>query len=177
VSDEFFKDHERRRSPRFLCGGHARLVCLPSEGELHLGKLHDLSLNGCAIETGSQLECGARTELLVRVNASSFRAVGQVRAMRVPFGIGVEFLHLTSTGQDMLAELVRELARQRALARMLRAARLGTGAAELNRQQEFMLEQSRLVLGEILSPNDPQALEFAVKPQALIVDGEVDLLI
>src|SRR5207237_6444716 len=112
------------------------------------GKLRDLSLNGCAIETGSPLECGVRTELLVHVNASSFRAVGQVRALRVPFGIGVEFLQLTTSGQDMLAELIKELAHQRALARLIRAARAPIETDDLERQQQSILSLFRPVMRE-----------------------------
>src|SRR5205085_6645370 len=77
VSDEISKNADRRRSPRFLCGGQARLARLPSGDELLSGKLRDLSLKGCAIETASVVECGVRTELLIHVNASSFRAIGQ----------------------------------------------------------------------------------------------------
>ena len=114
---------DRRRSPRFSCAGVAKIISLPSEGVYLAGTLRDLSLNGCAIETGSALESGSRAEIVVQVSATSFRAIGEVKAPRGACGIGLEFLRLSGRGQDMLVELLRELARQQAIANTLRAAR------------------------------------------------------
>src|ERR1039458_2317010 len=99
-------DEDRRRSPRFTCGGHAEIVCLPSTGILVPGTIRDLSLHGCWVDTSLPIDCGARAEIVVRVNADSFRAVGDVRAVRGPSGAGVEFVHLSAGGKDMLAGLV-----------------------------------------------------------------------
>ncbi len=50
-----------------------------------------------------------RAEILVRVNAASFRGVGEAKAIRNRYG-GIEFLHLSAGGKDMLADLVAQLA-------------------------------------------------------------------
>jgi hypothetical protein len=93
-------DDDRRRSPRFICGGLAKILCLPSDGIYLAGKVRDLSMNGCGIETVSPLECGARAEILLQVSDTSFRAIGQVKAVRGPGGIGMEFIQLSSGGHD-----------------------------------------------------------------------------
>jgi hypothetical protein len=171
------ESRDRRRSPRFACGGQARIVYLPSDGELVAGRLRDLSLGGCGIETVSPLACGTRAELLVRVNASSFRAVGQVRAIRVPFGIGVEFVQLSAGGQDMLVDLVRELERQQAIAKVLRAARRGPDEEVLNRQRTVLLCDHVPILGSAENPEKSEAnSRIEVRP-SLIIDADLDLYI
>jgi hypothetical protein len=114
----------RRRSPRFGCSGLANIVCLPSDGALLRGTIRNLSLGGCFIETGLLLPCGAQTEILARVEASSFRALAQVRAVLGHSGICVEFVRLSAGGEDMLVELVRHLAKVRAITTAMGSARL-----------------------------------------------------
>jgi len=150
---------ERRRSPRFSCAGLAKIICLPSEGLELAGRLRDLSLNGCGIETGSPLECGVRTEILVQASAASFRAIGEVKALRVPGGIGLEFLHLSGRGRDMLAELLRELARQHAIASTLRASR--QEPEQWDEARSKLLRASLPVFGRIVAsqPKDSSPLD------------------
>ena len=138
---------DRRRSPRFSCGGLAKIVCLPSDGVYLAGKVRDLSLNGCGIETVSPFECGARAEILVQVSDVSFRAIGQVKAVRGPGGIGMEFIQISAGGQDMLAELLRELARQQATATTLRAARRESDPAQWKEARAALLKESRPMFG------------------------------
>src|SRR5882757_4874599 len=114
---------DRRRSPRVSCGGLAKIIRLPSDGLTVPAKVLNLSLGGCGIETDLPLNSDTRAEILLQVNGSSFRAACQVRALRAPHGIGLEFVHLSALGQDMLRELIRELARQRAIASTLRTGR------------------------------------------------------
>ena len=175
MRDDLSENEDRRRSPRFSCSGPARIISLPSEGVLVSGRLRDLSLNGCGIETDSPLECGARAEILVRVNASSFRAVGQVRAIRVPFRIGLEFIRLSAGGQGILAELIRELARQQAIASVLRAARREMDA-ELLSPQRALLNSLPLVGRMVSAKNDDESLPV-VNWRSLIAGGDLDLLI
>ena len=75
-------DEERRRTPRFNCDGHAKISLLPSDGIFLPGKIRDLSLSGCLLDTKLPVETGTRAEVVVRVNAASFRAVGIVKALR-----------------------------------------------------------------------------------------------
>lgn len=163
-------EQDRRRSPRYSCGGLVQIVCLPSDGILLPGKIHDLSLGGCSVETVSPLECGVRTEILVRVNTSSFRAVGQVRAVRGSARMGMQFLQLSVGGQDMLVELIRELTRQQAIATMLRAARREPDPKQWNECRAALLEQSFPVLGRILASQSSEESSLVVDWPSL--DGE-----
>jgi hypothetical protein len=151
-------DEDRRRSPRFACSGEAKIVRLPSNGLLIPGKMRDLSLGGCYVETSSALDCGARTEIVVRINSASFRAVSQVKAIRDRFGVGMEFVRLSARGKDMLAEVVEELARWQALANRLRSAHRGAEAEVLLRELErrplhaLLLNRRLPVLRAVPSP-------------------------
>jgi len=87
-------DNDRRRSARFSCSGDAKISRLPSDGSILPGKIVDLSLGGCCVDTTLPIRCGVRAEIVVRVNAASFRALGEVRAIRGPSGSGMEFVQL-----------------------------------------------------------------------------------
>jgi len=163
---------DRRRSPRFSCGGLAKILCLPSDGIYLAGKIRDLSLNGCGIETVSSLECGARAEILVQVSDTSFRAVGQVKAVRGPGGIGMEFIQLSSGGQEMLAELLRELARQQAIATTLRAARREPGPEQWDEVRAALLKESRPTVVRIVASQVSEVSPLVVDRSALILDEE-----
>jgi hypothetical protein len=91
-------EEERRRTPRFNCGGHAKISFLPSDGIFLPGKIRDLSLGGCCLDTNLPIEFGSRAEVLVRVNAASFRAVGIVKALRSDSVAGIEFVRLSTGG-------------------------------------------------------------------------------
>ena len=60
-------DKERRRAPRFNCGGYVEINWLPSNGIYVPGKVRDLSLHGCCIDTKALIECGMLAEIVVRV--------------------------------------------------------------------------------------------------------------
>jgi hypothetical protein len=53
------------------------------------------------------IECGARAEIVVRVNSSSLRAVGEVRGIHGNSEAGIPFICLSRGGKDLLAELAR----------------------------------------------------------------------
>jgi len=116
-------EEDRRRSVRFICGGQAKISRLPSDGILIPGTIRDLSLHGCCIDTTLPLDRGVRAEIVVCVNAASFRAVGEVRAIRGRFGAGMEFVHLSAGGKDLLAEMIADLARFQAVMNKLKSAR------------------------------------------------------
>lgn len=97
-------------------------MSLPWEGALLWGRLCNLGFGGCYIETVSPLECGARAEIVLRVNALSMRAIGQVRAVRDHSGIGVEFVRMSAGAYSTLAELMEELERLRTVVRAPRPA-------------------------------------------------------
>ncbi|MFI5114211.1 MAG: PilZ domain-containing protein [Terriglobales bacterium] len=114
MRDHAQRNEERRRSPRFACGGRARIVSLPFNGVALSGKILDLSLGGCYIETAQPLQRGTLVEVIVQVDASSFRALGRVKDSRDRSGAALEFLQLSAGGRDLLRELVAQLARLRA---------------------------------------------------------------
>lgn len=127
---------DRRRSPRFSCGGSAEIICLPSTGIIVPGTIRDLSLHGCWVDTSLPIECGARAEVVLRVNSASFRALGEVRAIRGQSGSGVEFVRLSANGKDMLADLVTDLARLQAIMSKLKSDRHKMDAELFRREME-----------------------------------------
>ncbi|MGO9402353.1 MAG: PilZ domain-containing protein [Terriglobales bacterium] len=143
-------EEDRRRSPRFTCGGQAKVNCLPSNGIVLPGTIRDLSLHGCCLDIPQQFDCGVRAEIIVRVNAASFRAVGEVRAIRGPSTAGMEFVHLSAGGKELLADLIAELARLQAIMNQLKSARRDLDAESFRRQ----LEAGKLQAG-ILSARIP----------------------
>jgi hypothetical protein len=150
-------EKDRRRSARFTCGGDAKISRLPSDGIFLPGKVLDLSLHGCRVDTPFPIDCGVRAEIVLRVNASSFRAVGEVRAIRDGLGTGIEFVQLSANGKDMLADLVRELAKLQAAMNKLKSVRRETDAKSFRLQlEEGRLQAARLskgfaALGTVLS--------------------------
>ncbi len=161
------EENDRRRSPRFTCGGHAEINCLPSTGVLLPGTIHDLSLHGCRVDTSLPIDCGVRAEIVVRVNASSFRAVGEVRAIRGRSGAGLEFVHLSAGGKDMLAGLVTDLARLQAVMNKLKSARREMDAETFRKELEdgkrraAMLSEQFPFLRMIPAADAVEALERA----------------
>jgi PilZ domain len=136
---------DRRGGPRFSCGGHATISCLPSDGIFLPGKIRDLSLGGCCVDTALPIDCGVRAELVVRVNAASFRAVGEVRAIRGRSGVCLEFVRLSPGGKDMLADLIKELARLQAFVDKVKSSRRELDAESFRRQlEEGKLQALRL---------------------------------
>jgi hypothetical protein len=150
-------EKDRRRSPRFSCGGQAKIVRLPSDGIFLPGKIIDLSLGGCYVDTTLPIDCGVRAEIMVHVNAASFRAIGEVKAIRGRSGASMEFVHLSAGGKDMLADLIDELAKLQAAMNKLKSARREIDADALrgeleDRNLQLMMRSPRFSCrGKILS--------------------------
>jgi PilZ domain len=115
---------ERRRSPRFNCAGRAKIYCLPFDGKLISGTLRNLSSGGICLEMPPPGGPGARIEVLVRVNAASFRAAALVRGQRDHSGTCLEFVQISAGAKDVLEDLLVRLAKVQALNRRLRESRL-----------------------------------------------------
>jgi hypothetical protein len=149
-------DHDRRRSARFICGGYAKISRLPSDGIFIPGTIRDLSLHGCCVDIPQPMDCGARAEIIVRVNAASFRAVSEVKAIRGRSGAGMEFVHLSAGGKGLLADMVTDLARLQAVMHKLKSARREMDAKSFRKQleegrlQAAMLSERFPFLGTIL---------------------------
>jgi len=116
------------------------VICLPSDGVVLPGKIRDLSLGGCSVDTTRAIECGARAEIVARVNAVSFRAVGEVKAIRGGSTACLAFVYLTSGGKELLADMIADLARVQAVMDKLKATRREMDAESFRRE----LEQGRL---------------------------------
>jgi len=81
MSEHTKGDDDRPRNRRFSCGGVAKISLLPSNGLFLSGKILDLNLGGCSVDTPLPIECGAPAEIVVGVNSSSFRRFVEVRAI------------------------------------------------------------------------------------------------
>ncbi|MBZ5546625.1 MAG: PilZ domain-containing protein [Acidobacteriia bacterium] len=173
---------DRRRSPRFSCGGDAKIIGLPSNGLFLPGRVRDLSLGGCCVEMASVLDCGARTEIVLRINSASFRAVSQVRAIRDRVGVGLEFVHLSARGKDLLADVVERLARLQALVNQLRSARRDAEAEVLLRELErkgfhaILLNQYLRVVGAVLPQEPREEAPTAANSEPLIVEAQAEIV-
>jgi len=102
------------------------------------------------MDTSLPIHCGVRAEIVVRVNAASFRAVGEVRAIRGQSGAGLEFVHLSAGGKNMLGDLLKDLARLQVVMNKLKSARRERDAASFRKQ----LEEGKYQL-EVLSQQFP----------------------
>jgi hypothetical protein len=173
---------DRRRSPRFSCSGEAKIICLPSDGLFLPGRMRDLSLGGCSVETAAALDCGVRTEIVVRINSASFRAVSQVRAIRGRAVAGMEFVQLSARGKDILAEVVEELARLQALVNQLRSARHEAEAEQLLRELErggfsaILLNHRLPILGAAPSQERREEAPVKAEPEPLIVEAKAEVV-
>ena len=177
AADKDRADNDRRRSTRFSCGGHAKISRLPSNGIFFPGKIRDLSLGGCCVDTTLPIEYGVRAEIIVRVNAASFRAVGEVKAIRGNSRAGMEFVHLSAVGKDMLADLVAELARLQAVTDNLRSGREIDPESfrrqlEDRRFQAAMLSKRFPFLGTILHAESSEPDQVASAGKDLIVEAQ-----
>jgi hypothetical protein len=174
------RDEDRRRSLRYNCGGAAKILCLPSNGSSLPGRVRDLSLRGCCLETVPALDCGARTEIVLRVNSGSFRAVSQVKGTRDRFGVGMEFVHLSARGKDMLADVVERLARLQALVNQLRSGRRQEDAEMLLRELEregfraILLNQPSRVLEAVPSQERREEVPRSADSEPLIVEAQAE---
>jgi PilZ domain len=114
---------DRRRHPRFSCGGVAKIHVLASDGLVVPGKIRDLGLGGCWVDTALPMDCGVRAEIVARVKAASFRAMGEVRAIRGDSSVCLEFVHLSAGGKGLLEDLIADLARLREFMEQLKSER------------------------------------------------------
>lgn len=171
-------EEDRRRLPRFSCGGQAKIICLPSNGIFLPGQVRDLSLGGCRIETVSPLDCGTEAEILVHVNAASFRALGRVKAVRGRAGICVEFMRLSAGGRKLLEALVRDLAKAQAERSALKNARVEVDSEEFRERlrgrglEKLSLREQYPVFGAVLPPEQEEERAHAAgNGSKLVIPG------
>jgi hypothetical protein len=101
---------ERRQHQRFAVDGWAEVVV--ADGSLLFrGRILDLSVAGCYIETEARLrlEPGTHVEMVFRVNEIVFGPMATSRAVRPGEGAGFLFLNLNAKMQADLELLIAEL--------------------------------------------------------------------
>jgi len=104
------QNREQRRHPRYACEGYAE-VFLPHGGLLFRGRILDLSMSGCYIETALlNLERGTQVEVYFVTNQLQFRVLGNVAVVRRKRGAGIAFLNVSPRRALQIAMLVGELA-------------------------------------------------------------------
>ena len=119
-----------------------------------------------------------RAEMVLRVNSEVFRAVGQVLDLRDRFGVGMEFLQLTTGGRESLQDLIRRLERLQAHLNQMKSAREED-------QQEILMQEidqglKRYLLGghiplirTILPAEKPEVESHETpRPQPVVDDAE-----
>jgi hypothetical protein len=103
---------ERRATPRFTCAGEAEIV-LPGGGLRFTGKIRDLSIGGCFLETRCQLERGTSVEIWMCAQGMPLRMAANLVVKRQT-GVGFHFYGVTGRKMDMIRGLMEELAEERA---------------------------------------------------------------
>jgi hypothetical protein len=101
-------DDDRRISHRYDCEGSAE-IRVPTQGRLIRGRIVNLSLGGCYIETTAGLDVGTKIEIVLRVAGLAFRAAGEIRSVYGAAGVGIQFTGMSSGGRTRLKELIGEL--------------------------------------------------------------------
>ncbi len=101
---------ERRRHRRFPCEGYAEVVCCHPT-VLFRGRIRDISLTGCFIETAARLQLGRLTEVEVRFTAGGrhVSTVARVMDIRPGKGAGFEFLPDDHGMQPSFLQLIESL--------------------------------------------------------------------
>jgi hypothetical protein len=113
---------ERRQSPRFACGGKAKILSLPLDGVRLDARLLDLSLGGCCVESQQPFSLFEKAEIVLHTNTASFRALAQIKASRGN-SIGMQFVRLTETGNELLRQVLADAAKFHIAVSILRGAR------------------------------------------------------
>lgn len=99
----------RRRHQRYSCEGRAE-VFLPHGGLLLRGRILDLSLSGCFIETAAiNLERGTHVEIYFVAHRLQFRIAGIIAVLHPRRGAGIAFQSLSLRSARQISDLIYEL--------------------------------------------------------------------
>jgi hypothetical protein len=101
---------ERRRHERYAVEGDAE-VLLADGSQIFRGRILDISLSGCFIETRARLRMavGTPVEMVFRANGVMLRAAATVRAIRTGAGAGFLFEGLSAHMREELQMLIDAL--------------------------------------------------------------------
>ena len=139
---------ERRRLPRYFCGGETRLTWLPSDGRYHPGKLLNLSLGGFCFDTNVPLVTGSAAEIVVVTGAESFRAMCIIRALVGPHRACVELTRLSVGGKRLLAEIVARLERRQVVTILQRPLNIEPRIGSYEPKEQIRFGQAHLIAGQ-----------------------------
>ncbi len=101
---------DRRRHARYAVDGDAE-VLVGDGSQLFRGKILDISLSGCFIETRARLRMavGTPVEMVFRANGVMLRTAATLRAVRMGAGAGFVFEELNARMQAELEALIEAL--------------------------------------------------------------------
>jgi PilZ domain len=100
---------ERRRDARYDCPGEVEILRVKeATGIIIRGKIRNLSLGGCYVETESPLERGAQLAVVLKIDALKLRVIAEVRSVKMDshFWAGLEFAGMTAQGFESLKTLI-----------------------------------------------------------------------
>src|SRR5580704_193035 len=105
----------RRTSVRHDCVGVVEILRIQqATGEMVTGKIRNISLGGCYVETQSPLERGSQLAVVIQVKNLRLRVIAEVRSVKIDgqFSAGIEFVGMTAEVLQSLQELMAELAKR-----------------------------------------------------------------
>ena len=100
--------HERRRFPRFPFNGDVDVVEAQS-GTRIKGRVSDLSLGGCYVDTLSPFLVATAVQIRIAKGPQSFEAQAKVINMKVGLGMGLAFVSATAEQKKVLGNWIVEL--------------------------------------------------------------------
>lgn len=101
--------HERRAHPRLSCKGIAKFLILP-DGPNVTGNLVNLSLGGCCVDCGKEIQARLGTLLDVLLDASDLRVrlSGEIRRIENQ-QVGINFREMSPRKEGQIHFLIEEL--------------------------------------------------------------------
>jgi hypothetical protein len=102
----------RRAAPRYGCAGDAEIV-LPGRGLRYPGRIGDLSIGGCSLETRCRLERGTAVEIWMNAQGQPLRVAANLMVQREN-GAGFRFHSVTARKLLQIRSLIAELAEDEA---------------------------------------------------------------
>jgi hypothetical protein len=102
---------DRRQHKRYVTDAMAE-VMVGDGAMLFRGRVRDVSVAGCYVETQARLrlETGTKVEMVFNVNGVTFRPTATARMMRPGSGAGFQFLNVNARMQLELEALIAALA-------------------------------------------------------------------
>jgi c-di-GMP-binding flagellar brake protein YcgR len=106
---------ERRAQPRHELNEYAAIYFINTAAMMR-GRILNLSLSGCGIETKERFPVGiyTRVEVGFSVDGLPFRLGGVIQAIHDRRHVGIRFLEMSERNRGRVAELIEDLEEMRA---------------------------------------------------------------